>query len=108
MEEMEMVKESRPGRKSGASIKVPSSSKVKTDSREAGTGSESGRLYYNERGQVCYGDNCVTLTIDPERSEIVVNVKSGAICNAEPLIAAMRETLGKGSRTVYEIQNEPK
>jgi len=103
-----MVKKSGSEGKSGASIKNSSSSKVTADSRPVGARGEGGGLYYNERGQVCYGDECVTLTIDAERSEIVVNVKPGATCNAEPLIAAMRETLGKGSRTVYEIQNEPK
>ena len=77
-----------------------------TDSRQAGEGGQSRGVYINERGQVCYGDQCVTLTIDQDRNEIVVNVKRDATCNVEPLIEAMRETLGKKSRTVYEIEND--
>lgn len=101
-----MDKAERSLRTSSTNIKSPSSIEIKSDSKSSGSGSEDGKMYLNERGQICYGDKCVTLTIDKERNEIVVNVKRDSTCNAEPLIEAIRETLGKKSRTVYEIENE--
>jgi hypothetical protein len=103
-----MDSESRPKRSSGKSVQVTAGSKVETDSRPAGTGGQKSGIYINERGQVCYGDQCVTLTIDDERREIVVNVKRNAVCNIDPLVEAMRDTLGKGARTVYEVESELK
>jgi hypothetical protein len=103
---MEMVEKSRP---IGASIKSPkitSSSTPKADSGQATSGSESGRVYVNERGEVCYGDKCVTVAINKSLGEIRVNIKRGATCNVEPLVEAMRDTLGKGCRTVYEVESE--
>ena len=101
-----MDKKSRPKRASSKDVQVASRSKVKTDSQPAGKGSPKSGIFINERGQVCYGDQCVTLTIDDERREIVVNVKRDAVCNIDPLVEAMQETLGKGARTVYEVDSE--
>jgi hypothetical protein len=105
---MAMAKTSRPDGTSSKSVQASSSLAVKANSRQVGKGSENGGVYVNERGQVCYGDKCVTLTVDGERREIVVNVKRDATCNVEPLVEAIRETLGKGCRTVYEVESEIK
>ena len=101
-----MEKKSRPKRSSGEGIQDASSSKVKADSGQTGKGSEARGVYINERGQVCYGNECVTLTIDDERREIVVNVKRTSVCDVDTLVEAMKDTLAKGARTVYEVESE--
>lgn len=103
-----MAKTSRAKRTSDTDIQATVGSKTKADSGQTGKGSQGRGVYINNRGQVCYGDDCVTLTIDDERREIVVNVKRSSVCNVEPLVEAMRETLGKGARTVYEVESEYK
>lgn len=46
------------------------------------------------------------LAVDEARREVVVNVQPDAVCNVEPIIEALRKTLGAGARTVYEVQSE--
>lgn len=105
-----MDKKSGPQRTSGKTIQAAPGSKAKADSKQAGAGSERRGLWINERGEVCYGDECVTLAVDEERSEIRVNVKRSATCDVEPLVQSLRELLlaPKGARTVYEIESEYK
>jgi len=100
-----MVKELRSQGSGSSDAKIPSRSQAKKDSRQTGEGSSSGDFYVNERGEVCYGDNCFTLAIDQERGEVRVNIKRDAACNVEPLVEALRETLAKGARTVYEVES---
>ena len=69
-----MVKTSRPDRTGGKTVQAASSLKIETDSRQAGKGSENGGVYINERGEVCYGNQCVTLAIDQQRREIRVEM----------------------------------
>jgi hypothetical protein len=67
----------------------------------------SGRgVFVNERGEVCYGNDCFTLAIDEERREIRVNIKQSSTCSIDPIVDSLRKTLGKGSRTVFEIEND--
>ena len=101
-----MAKESRSPGTSGKNIQALASNETKNNRGQAGKGSESGSVYVNERGEVCYGDQCVTVAINKSLGEIRVNIKRGATCNVEPLVEAMRETLGKGCRTVYEVESE--
>lgn len=100
-----MATKSEPKRTSGKSAEAAAGGPAKADSCPIGTGGEGRGVYVNERGQVCYGNECFTLAVDAERHEIVVNVKPDAKCDSAPLIEAMREVLGKGCRTVYEIES---
>lgn len=100
-----MATKSEPKRTSGKSAEAAAGGPAKADSCPIGTGSKDRGVYVNERGQVCYGSECFTLAVDAERHEIVVNVKPGATCNNQPLIDAMRDVLGKGARTVYEVES---
>jgi hypothetical protein len=71
-----------------------------------GARGEGGGIYVNERGEVCYGNECVTIAIDKQRREIRVNVKQGGTCNIDPLVESLKEALGAGdSRTVYEVES---
>lgn len=103
-----MAKENRPNRGGSKVIQDASRSKAEADSRPTGEGSDRRGVYINERGLICYGNECVTLAIDPERKEVVVNVKPSAVCNIDPLVEALRKTLGAGSRTVYEVESDYK
>lgn len=78
------------------------------DSRPAGTGGARSGTWTDEYGRTCYGDDCIQLAIDQARREVVVNVKPGAKCDLGPMIETLRETLGKGARTVYELESEVK
>jgi hypothetical protein len=102
---MAMDKKLRPER-GGSQVVSPSvSPKAKADSRPIGKGGESSGVYINERGEVCYGDNCVTLAIDTQRHEVRVNIKQGGTCDVSDLVESLRQTLGDGARTVYEIES---
>jgi hypothetical protein len=103
---MEMDKKHGPERSSSKLLSTSDSTKVKTDSKPAGKGSGDSGFYINDRGQTCYGNKCVSIAIDEERREVIVNVKRSATCNIDPLVESLRKTLGKGSRTVYEVENE--
>ena len=102
---MDMGKESRPKGPGGQDVQAPSGSKAKADSQEARTGSPGRGFYVNERGQVCYGNDCITLAVDEERREVIVNIKPTATCDIDPFVEAARRTLGKGARTVYEVES---
>jgi hypothetical protein len=101
-----MAKESRSTGTGVKNVQAVTSNETKDNSGQTGKGSENGSVYVNERGEVCYGDQCVTVAINKSLGEIRVNIKRGATCNVEPLVEAMRETLGKGCRTVYEVESE--
>jgi hypothetical protein len=103
---MEMDKKSGPERTSVKDTKNSNSSQVKADSRKAGNRSENSGYYIDELGRVCYGNECLKVTMDDERKEIVLNIKPGAKCNIDPFVKQIQETLGKGARTVYEVESE--
>ena len=95
-------------RRSGMEVQTTSSSKVESDSREAGAGSQGERVYVNERGEVCYDGVCVSLALDKERHEARVIVHHNPSCNVQQLVDTLKEMLFTGeSRTVYEIENKP-
>jgi hypothetical protein len=98
----------KPGPERGSSKSLPNiaSATPKTDSGQAGKGSNKTGYYIDELGRVCYGNQCVKLAIDEVRREVVVNVKPGAACDVEPVVEALRKTLGSGARTVYEVESE--
>jgi hypothetical protein len=48
------------------------------------------------------------MAIDQERREIRVNIKQSGECELDPVIEAMRQVIGKGARTVYEVESEYK
>ena len=103
-----MDKKHGPERPSGKGIQNPAGEKTARDSGQARDGSTNRGFYINERGQTCYGNECVSLAVDEQRREVVVNIKPGATCDIDPFVEAMRRTLGKGARTVYEVESEYK
>jgi hypothetical protein len=83
------------------------STRKRGESRGANLDERSG-VYVNERGEVCYGNDCVALAIDTQRGEIRVNIKRGGTCEVDSLVSALREALGGGNmKTVYEIETIP-
>lgn len=115
MEELEMDKKARSIRGSVEAVQGSPGSKASSDRQSIGTGGgggeenrggESSGLYVNQRGEVCYGNDCVTVAVDQERHEIRVNIKRGGSCNIDPLVESLKKTLGEGdSRTVYEVES---
>jgi hypothetical protein len=102
-----MDKKHGSARSSKSSVQSPSSTPAEADSGSAREGSENRGVYVNERGEVCYGSECVTLAVDPERREVRVNIKRSGPCDVNTLVQALRETFDKGaSKTVYEVENE--
>ena len=101
-----MVKKAGPERASKSNVQATSRSKAQADSEQAGKGSEGRGVYVNERGEVCYGNECVTLAVDQDRNEIRVNIKRSATCDVDSLVDSLREAIGTGSRTVYEVESE--
>ena len=101
-----MVAKPGPQGKSKSNVQEASRSKAPADSKQAGKGSERRGVYINERGETCYGNDCVTLAVDSERNEIRVNIKSSPKCDVNLLVDSLREAIGTGSRTVYEVESE--
>ena len=101
-----MVAKPRPQGASKSDVQAASSSQAQADSGPAGKGSERRGVYINERGETCYGDDCVTLAVDSQRNEIRVNIKSSAKCDVNSLVNSLRDAIGTGSRTVYEVESE--
>lgn len=96
-------------RSQGASkpdVQTAARSKAQANSGPADKGSERRGVWLNERGETCYGDECVMLAIDPQRNEIRVNIKSSAKCDVNSLVESLRDAIGTGSRTVYEVESE--
>lgn len=101
-----MDKKSGP---TGTSKPVPQREDQRSSETDSGSpirGSEKTGYYLNDRGQKCYGNECVNITVDSERREIVVNVKQDPGCDIQPLVEEMRAVIGKGARTVYEVESE--
>jgi len=90
---------------SSTSLQSPASLKIEANRGSAGKGSEERGVYINERGETCYGNECVTLTLDAERREIRVNIKQDATCNVDTLVEGLRDVMAKGARTVYEVES---
>jgi hypothetical protein len=101
-----MAEKLRPKRASKSDVQTTSRSEAQADSKPLGEGSKGGGVYINERGEVCYGNECVTLAIDQERNEIRVNIKRSATCDVDTLVESLRDAIGTGSRTVYEVESE--
>lgn len=105
-----MAKELRPPRPSGKSAEDTLGSKAPADSEPTRTGSDAAGFRTDQYGRTCWGNSCVEIAVDEARNEIVVNVRPNAPCAEEiqPLVDAIRRTLGKGARTVYEVESELK
>jgi hypothetical protein len=105
---MAMDKKHGPGRASGKGVQATPGAPASADSGQAGDGGNEGGVYTNERGEVCYGTKCYNMAIDQERREIRINIKRSGECELDPVIEAMRQVIGKGARTVYEVETEYK
>jgi len=102
-----MAKESRSTRASELTLQGPTSGKAKADSgppREGGEGT-----WVNERGELCIGNKCFTLAINPGGNEVSVRVDRNE-CGAdmEPIVNGIFEIVGKGGRTLYESTSKVK
>jgi hypothetical protein len=101
-----MDKKSRPEGTSGQDIPAAAGAKVKADSGSPGKGSEAKRGYYiNELGETCFGNECVQIAINPVKREVRVHVSSNPVCDIQPVIESLTETLGKGAKTIYEVDS---
>lgn len=102
-----MAEKPRPKGTSSKNVQGAAGSKVPSDSRSPRQGSERKGTWTDEYGRTCYGNECIQLAVDPNRKELVVKVKPGAVCDNSELIESLRKTLGAGARTVYEIEQDP-
>lgn len=104
-----MAKKIGPNRDGGKNLQAPDGGKTKRNSGPIGDGSLGGGVWVNERGETCIGTECWQMAVDTERNEIRVNIKqnAGGGCELNPLIDALRESLSKGSRTIYEVEVSP-
>lgn len=99
-----MAKESGPERTSSKSIQSSSSLKIKADSGQAGKGSEG--MWINESGEVCIGNECFSLRIKPDKSEVRVTIdRNKCGLDLQPVIDEIYLALGKGAPTVYETKS---
>ena len=103
-----MDKKHGPERPSRKGVQGTPGATPTPDSGQARAGGNEGGVYTNERGEVCYGTKCFNLAIDEQRREIRVNIKQSGECELDPVIQAARAVLGKGAKTVYEIESEYK
>lgn len=101
-----MGKEPRPKGQGDKGGKASPGPEVAADSRPTPGTSVGAGVYYNDRGELCYGTHCFTMALDEQRREIRINVKRGGGCELDPLVDAMRRVLGEGARTVYEVESE--
>jgi hypothetical protein len=103
-----MVKKLGSERASDKGIQATPGAPVAPNSGAPGARGNEGGVYTNERGEVCYGTKCFNMAIDQERREIRVNIKQSGECELDLVIEAMRQVIGKGARTVYEVESEYK
>jgi len=82
-----------------------------TVGQETGSGSgstEKGSVvpYVNERGEVCFGNECFNLAVDPDRGEVRVTINRDQ-CDEQlrSVLDELHGVLGKGARTVYETKS---
>jgi len=96
-----MATKDRPVRASGKAIKGALGTKAQADSQSAGSGSEN--TWVNERGEICIGNKCFTLAINPNAQEVTVRVDRNE-CGADmqPIVDSIFEVIGRGGRTLYE------
>jgi len=103
-----MDKKLRPTRSRNQVPKAPASEEAPGDRPTLDLGGLNNQIWVNERGEVCYGNECFTVAIDTDRNEVRVSVKGTAACEIDPLVDALRDVLGKGARTVFEVETELK
>jgi len=98
---MEMVKESRSERKGSQDIPIAPGKEAEADSGQIGERSDG--VWLNERGEVCIGNKCFTLAINPNAEEVTVRVDRNE-CGADmqPIVDSLFEVIGRGGRTLYE------
>ncbi len=103
---LEVVKKRRSGGAGNQNPEAPASGEAAGSGGQAGAGSPGTGVWVNDRGETCIGTDCYTLALDTERREIRVNIRQSGACELDPFVAKLRETLGKGARTVYEVETE--
>lgn len=95
-------------RPSGKGVQATPGKEAPGNSGQAGSGSGREGFYVDELGRTCYGSQCIEIAIDEQRREVVVRPKPDSTCDTGDFVEAVRRTLGKGARTVYEIPSEIK
>jgi len=102
-----MDKENGSTRKSSSTVQDTASKQAKADRGQAGDRGES--TWINEHGEICIGNKCFTLAINPGSDEVTVRVDRNE-CGAdmEPIVNSIFEVIGRGGRTIYESTSKAK
>ena len=88
-------------------LETAASEETAPSSGSPGPGSTG--AYVNERGQVCFGNECFSIAVDTDRKQIEVEIRE-ELCSDElkGILQDMTTLLGKGARTVYTVEHEVK
>jgi len=99
-----MAKKLRPGRNGDQDAKAPASQETTPGGGPAGAG--SAQPYVNDRGEVCFGNECFSLTVDTERNQVRVEINRDE-CGPElqETLDQLHQVLGHGASTVYETRS---
>ena len=102
-----MDKKNGSTRKGGQAVQATLGQQAKADSGQAGEGSEG--TWINERGEICIGNKCFTLAINPDADEVTVRVdRNECEADMEPIVNTIFEVIGSGGRTIYESNSKVK
>jgi len=101
---LEMVKKLRSGGDRDKDAEANASQETAPGGGTAGTGSS--QPYVNERGEVCFGNECFSLSVDAERNQVRVEINRDE-CGAElqETLDLLHSVLGHGASTVYETRS---
>jgi len=69
-------------------------------------GAGSTQPYVNDRGEICFGNECFNLSVDTERNQVRVEINRDE-CGAElqETLDLLHSVLGHGASTVYETRS---
>ena len=71
-------------------------------------GSRGTQPYLNERGEICFGNDCFTVAVDAERKEVRLTIDRDQ-CGDElqSTLDNLNVVLGRGATTVYVTKVKP-
>jgi len=103
---LEMVEKLRSGGNGDQGDKAAPGKKDAPGGGQAGAGSV--KPYVNDRGEVCFGNECFSLAVDADRGEVRVTINRDE-CGVElqETLDQLHQVLGRGARTVYETKSTP-
>ncbi len=100
-----MAKKLRSGGNGDKDAKAPARQETAPGGGPVGAGST--QPYVNDRGEVCFGNECFSLTVDAERNQVRVEINRDE-CGPElqETLDQLHSVLGHGAVTVYETKSE--